>query len=94
MPPIEFAVWTILVVFTLFFLFNWLLKKRQYRGTMLFDARERIAFKAAPLVVLVWTAFLILFLFINFSKFALLVIFPLSYLFVNQQVAKKLTKEE
>ena len=88
MPPIEFAVRTILAVFTLFFLFNWFLRKRQYRGTMLFDARERIAFKAAPWVVLVWTAFLILFLFINFSKFALLVIFPLAYLIVNQQVEK------
>ncbi len=94
MPPIEFAVWTLLAVFTLFFLSNWFLSRKKYKEAMIFDARERIALKAAPWVAMAWTGFLIVFLFINLSKFALLVIFPLAYLFVNQRVAKKLTKEE
>ena len=94
MPPIEFAVWTLLAVFTLFFLFNWLLKRRKLKDTLLFETRERIALQAAPWVVIAWTVFLIVFLFVNLSKFTLLVVFPLLYLFVNQQVAKKMAKEE
>lgn len=94
MPPIEFAVWTLLAVFTLFFLFNWLLKRRKLKDTLLFETRERIALQAAPGVVIAWTVFLIVFLFVNLSKFTLLVVFPLVYLFVNQQVAKKMAKEE
>jgi hypothetical protein len=94
MEPAEFAVWTILAVFTIFFLFNWVLRKRKYRRAILLEKNERIALQAAPRITMGWAAVLLLFLFIDFSKFYLLVIFPLIYLFASYQIANHITKED
>ena len=94
MEPAEFAVWTILAVFTTFFLFNWVLKKRKYRHAILLEKKERIALQAAPRITMGWAAVLLLFLFIDFSKFYLLVIFPLIYLFASYRIANHITKED
>ena len=94
MQPVEFAVWTILAVFTIFFFLNWLLKKRQYRNASVLDTRQKIAEQAALWVVTAWAAVLLVFLFISLNTFYLLVIFPLVYLAANYQVAKRLTKED
>ena len=94
MQPVEFAVWTILAVFTLFFFISYLLEKRNYRNALLFDRSLRIAHRGAPWLVSTWAAVLLVFLFIDLNKFYLLVIFPLVYLLVKRQVAKKLTEEE
>ena len=94
MRPEEFAIWAILVIFTLFFLFNWVLKKRMLRDATLFEMRERIALRAAPWVAIGWAAVLVLFLFVDLSKFYLLAIFPLVYIFVTYQVASQITKKE
>ncbi len=94
MKPVEFAVWTILAVFTIFFFLNWLFRKKQYRNASLLDPTQKIAQQAALWVLTTWAAVLLVFLFINLNKFYLLVIFPLVYLAVNYQVAKRLTKED
>ena len=94
MEPAEFAVWTILAVFTTLFLFNWVLKKRKYRHGILLEKNERIALQAAPWVTMGWAAVLLLFLFIDYNKFYLLVIFPLFYLFVGYQIANNITKKD
>ena len=94
MEPAEFAVWTILAVFTSFFLFNWVLNKWKHRHSILLEKNERIALQAAPWVTMGWAAVLLLFLFINFNKFYLLVIFPLVYLFVSYQVANRITNKD
>jgi hypothetical protein len=91
MEPTAFAVWTILTVFTGFFLFNWIWKKKKYRYPPLFNMRGRVALKAAPRIGLAWTAILIAFLFFNLNSMYLLVVFPLVYLSVKKQVAQKLT---
>lgn len=94
MEPTAFAVWTILCIFTAFFLFNWIWKKRKYRHALLFNRREKVALRAAPRIALAWTAMLIAFLLINLNSFYLLVIFPLIYLLVYYQVATKLRNED
>jgi len=76
MEPTPFAVWTILAVFTGFFLFNWFWKKRKYRYAILFNRKERVALKAAPRIAFAWTALLIAFLLTNLNSLYLLVIFP------------------
>ena len=90
MEPTGFAVWTILAVFTGFFLFNGIWKKRKYRYAILSNRRQRVALKAAPRIGLAWAALLIAFLLVNLDSVYLLVVFPLIYLFVTYQVAQKL----
>jgi len=94
MEPIAFAVWSILAIFTGFFLFNWIWKKRKHRYAILFNRRKRVALKAAPRIAFAWTAFLIAFLLTNLNSLYLLVIFPLIYFLVNHQVALKLRNED
>jgi hypothetical protein len=94
MQPVEFAIWAILAVFTAFFLINWVLNKRRYRNTILFDERERIALQAAPWIVIGWTAVLLLFLLMNLNKLYLLIVFPLVYMLVNYQVSKMVTRKD
>jgi hypothetical protein len=93
MEPTALAVWTILTVFTGFFLFNWAWKKRKYRYPPLFNNRERVALKAAPRIAFAWTALLIAFLLTNLNSLYLLVISPLIYFVVNYQLALKLRNE-
>ena len=88
MQPVEFAIWAILAVFTAFFLINWILNKRRYRNTILFDERERIALQAAPWILIGWTAVLLLFLLVNLNKLYLLIVFPLVYMSVITRLAK------
>jgi hypothetical protein len=88
-----FAIWTILAVFTGFFLCTWIWKKRKYRHVILFNRRERVALKAAPWIAFAWAAVLIAFLLTNLNSLYLLIIFPLVYLLVNYQVALKLRNE-
>lgn len=94
MEPAEFAVWTILAVFTTFFLFNWVLKKRKYSHAILLKKNEKIALQAAPWVTMGWAAVLLLFLFMDLNKFYLLAIFPLLYLFVSYRVANNITRKD
>jgi ABC-type Fe3+ transport system permease subunit len=94
MEPAAFAIWSILAIFTGFYLFNWIWKKRKYRNALLFNRKERAAMKAAPRIGVAWAAILIAFLVVNLDSMYLLVVFPLVYLFVNYQVGKKLKDEE
>jgi hypothetical protein len=94
MEPTPLAVWTTLAIFTGFFLFNWIWKKRKYRYSLLFNRRERVALKAAPRIAFAWTALLIAFLLTNLNSLYLLVIFPLIYFLVNHQVALKQRNED
>jgi hypothetical protein len=94
MQPVEFAVWAIMAVFTIFYLSNWALKKRRYRDAILFDKGERIALHAAPWVAIGWMLVLLLFLFLDLSKLYLLVVFPGVYIIVTYQVAKNTTRKD
>ena len=94
MQPVEFAIWAMLAVFTIFFLLNWFLKKRKYKHAILFEQRERIALQAAPLVAIVWAAILLLFLFVGLNTLYLLVVFPLVYIVVFYQVANTITHKD
>ena len=94
MEPTAFAVWSVLAIFTGFFLFNWIWKKRKYRDAILFNRKERVALKAAPWIGVAWAVTLIAFLLANLDSVYLLVVFPLVYLFVNYQVAQKLKDED
>jgi hypothetical protein len=94
MEPAAFAIWSILAIFTGFYLFNWIWKKRKFRDALLFNRKERAAMKAAPRIAVAWAVILIAFLVVNLDSMYLLVVFPLVYLFVNYQVAQKLKDEE
>jgi hypothetical protein len=94
MQPTAFAVWTILAIFTGFYLFTWLWKKRKYRYALLFNRRERVALKAAPRIGLAWATILLAFLLVNLDSVYLLVVFPLVYLIVTYLVAQKLRDED
>ena len=90
MQPVDFAVWVILAIFTFFFLLNWISKKRKYGGEIPFEKSERISLQAAPWVAIGWATSLLLFLFVDFSKLYLLLIFPIVYTVVMFKIANSI----
>lgn len=90
----EWIVWIALSWFTVVSFFVWEVKKRKYKHGHFYDTREVVALYTIPRVVILWTAFLLFFLFIDVNKLFLLIIYPSAYFLINVRMAKKVLRED
>jgi hypothetical protein len=94
MEIFEWITWIIFAVCTLVSFVTWKIKKRAYQNGTLYDSREVVARKTIPRFVIVNSTLLIIFLFIDISKFHLIWIYPGVYLIIMLRMSRRVVKED
>lgn len=94
MAYIEWGIWILAALLTLFMFVTWLAKRPEYASGQFYNTDEVVALKAIPRIFIVETIILIGILFIDVSKLHLAWICPIVYVFIMLIISKRFVDRE
>ena len=86
---IEWGVWILAALLTLFMFVTWLAKSSEYVPGEFYNTDEVVTLKALPRIAITEALVLLGFLLVDVSKFHIIWIYPIIYFFIMSRIAKR-----